>query len=235
MLVMKKILIVEDDQAIGEVEKDYLELSGFDVTLESDGLAGLQQAVSGDYDLIILDVMLPGVDGFKLAERIREKHDTPIMIVSARTGEIDKLKGLGLGIDDYITKPFSPHELVARTKAHLKRYEMIKASAGTTPKQKIEIRGLVIYPETREIFMNGDPIDLTVKEYEILVLLASAPNKVFTKDEIFTKVWGYDSDRDLPTLTVHIRKLREKIEFNPSKPEYVQTVWGVGYKIVKSK
>jgi len=231
---MKKILIVEDDQSIGEVEKDYLELNGFEVTLETNGLEGLNKAQKEKYDLIILDVMLPELDGFKIVESIRNTQDLPIMIVSARTGEVDKLKGLGLGIDDYITKPFSPHELVARAKAHIKRYEMIKKTSASPDKQtQTEIRGLIINQDTRQIFMNGESIDLTVKEYDILVLLATAPNKVFTKDEIFTKVWGYDTDCDIPTLTVHIRKLREKIEFDPSNPEYIQTIWGVGYKLKK--
>ncbi len=229
-----KILLIEDDMAIGEVEKAYLEVSGYDVTLETNGTKGNELALKNDYDLVILDIMLPGTDGYKIVESIRKYKDIPVMIVSAKDSEVDKLKGLSLGIDDYVTKPFSPHELVARVKAHLKRYEMLKSSElGMGRTGMIEIRGLSINFETRQVYINGEPIDLTVKEYDLLVLLASTPNKVFTKDEIFTKVWGYEVELDTSTLTVHIRKLREKIEFDPSNPEYIQTVWGVGYKMKK--
>ena len=226
---MKRILIVEDDISIGDVEKDYLEISGFEVVVETDGLSGRDKAINGDFDLVMLDVMLPGIDGFQICKDIRKVKDIPIIMVTARTEEIDKLRGLGLGIDDYVTKPFSPNELIARVKAHLNRYDMLKSS--NQPKSKrIEIRGISIDPEARQVFVNGSEVDLTVKEYDLLLLLASTPNKVFSKEEIFTKVWGFDSDNDIPTITVHVRKLREKIEFDPSSPEYIMTVWGVGYK-----
>jgi len=227
----KRILIVEDDPAIGEVEKDYLEISGYDVVLETDGVKGKELALTENFHIIVLDVMLPGVDGYKIAWEIRKYKDIPIMLVTARNNEVDKLKGLSLGIDDYMTKPFSPHELVARVKAHLNRYDMLKNSERSASGKTIEIRGLKIDLELRQVYMNGEKVDLTVKEYDLLVLLASTPNKVFSKDEIFAKVWGYEIEIDTSTLTVHVRKLREKIEFDPSKPEYVQTVWGVGYKI----
>lgn len=226
---MKRILIVEDDISIGDVEKDYLEISGFEVVVETDGLSGRDKAINGDFDLVMLDVMLPGIDGFQICKDIRKVKDIPIIMVTARTEEIDKLRGLGLGIDDYVTKPFSPNELIARVKAHLSRYDMLKSS--NQPKSKrIEIRGISIDPEARQVFVNGSEVDLTVKEYDLLLLLASTPNKVFSKEEIFAKVWGFDSDNDIPTITVHVRKLREKIEFDPSSPEYIMTVWGVGYK-----
>ncbi|MBN2897677.1 MAG: response regulator transcription factor [Clostridia bacterium] len=230
---MKKILIVEDDISIGEVERDYLEISGFDVTVVNDGLIGYQEALKTDYDLIILDVMLPNMDGFNISRELRKQKDMPIIMVTARGEEIDKVRGLGLGIDDYITKPFSPNELVARVKAHLARYELLKGTSMSTLQEIIEVRNIVINTEMRQVFVNDHEIDLTAKEYDLLVLLISTPNKVFTKDEIFEKVWGFNSERDIPTITVHIRKLREKIEFDPSNPEYIQTVWGVGYKFKK--
>jgi DNA-binding response OmpR family regulator len=180
--------------------------------------------------------MLPGLDGYQIVSQIRAYKDIPIMIVSAKGNEVDKLKGLSLGIDDYMTKPFSPHELVARVKAHISRYEMLKASKESHQLQSdIEIRGLKIDMALRQVYVNGEIVDLTVKEYDILVLLCSTPNKVFTKEEIFSRVWGYEVDLDTSTLTVHIRKLREKIEFDPSNPGYIQTVWGVGYKMTASR
>lgn len=230
---MKKILIVEDDISIGEVERDYLEISGFEVTVINDGLKGYQEALNNDYDLIILDVMLPNMDGFNISRELRKQKDMPIIMVTAKTEEIDKIRGLGLGIDDYITKPFSPNELVARVKAHLSRYELLKSKADGKKQEIIEARNIIINTEMRQVFVNDKEVDLTAKEYELLLLLISTPNKVFTKDEIFEKVWGFNSERDIPTITVHIRKLREKIEFDPSSPEYIQTVWGVGYKFKK--
>ncbi|MDK2866608.1 MAG: hypothetical protein PWP51_1617 [Clostridiales bacterium] len=229
----KKILIVEDDPAIGEVEKAYLEISGFDVTVETDGSRGRELALTQPYHLIVLDIMLPGLDGYQIVSQIRAYKDIPIMIVSAKGNEVDKLKGLSLGIDDYMTKPFSPHELVARVKAHISRYEMLKESRDSHQLQSdIEVKGLKVDQVMRQVYVNGVVVDLTVKEYDILVLLASTPNKVFTKEEIFSRVWGYEVDLDTSTLTVHIRKLREKIEIDPSSPDYIQTVWGVGYKIM---
>ena len=230
---MKRILLIEDDIEIGEVEKAYLEISGFQVTVEKNGIKGKEIALKEPFDMIVLDIMLPGLDGFKIAEAIRNYKDIPIMIVSAKNTEVDKLKGLSLGIDDYLTKPFSPHELVARVKAHLKRYEMLKSGTSGVNHKSFELRGILIDFEKRQVFVNGEIVELTVKEYDLLVLLSSAPNKVFSKDEIFAKVWGYEVEIDTSTLTVHVRKLREKIEFDPSNPEYIQTVWGVGYKLKK--
>jgi len=230
---MKKILIVEDDISIGEVERDYLEISGFEVTVMNDGLKGYQEALKTDYDLVILDVMLPNMDGFNISRELRKQKDMPIIMVTAKTEEIDKIRGLGLGIDDYITKPFSPNELVARVKAHLSRYELLRSKDAFKHQEIIEARNIIINTEMRQVFVNDKEVDLTAKEYELLLLLISTPNKVFTKDEIFEKVWGFNSERDIPTITVHIRKLREKIEFDPSNPEYIHTVWGVGYKFKK--
>jgi DNA-binding response OmpR family regulator len=229
---MKKILIIEDDVSIGEVEKDYLDMSGYETDLVNDGAEGLRKSLQNDYALIILDLMLPSVDGYSICREIREVKDTPIIMVTAKNTEMDKVKGFGMGIDDYITKPFSPTELIARVNAHISRYEQLKTS-DVGQVNKIEIRGLSIDDDARRVFMNGTEIDLTAKEYELLMLLASTPNKVFSKNEIFNKVWGYDSEKDIPTITVHIRKLREKLEFDPSNPEYIITVWGVGYKFRK--
>ncbi|MCH4887420.1 response regulator transcription factor [Acidaminobacter sp. JC074] len=228
---MKRVLIIEDDVTIGEVEKDYFELAGFEVELVSNGRLGLKLALEKDFDLYILDVMLPDIGGFDIAKKIRETKNTPIMMVTAKNAEVDKVRGFSLRIDDYVTKPFSPAELVARAKAHILRYESL--SVMDSKASFLEIRGLHINMDSREVFMNGKLIDLTKIEYELLILLAKTPNKIFTKEEIFQRVWGYDSDQGIPTIAVHIRNLREKLEFDPSKPEYIMTVWGVGYKMSK--
>jgi len=230
---LKKILIIEDDHTIGEVEKDYFELAGFEVVLSDNGQTGLELALSEAFDLFILDVMLPGVSGFEIAKKIRAIKDTPIVMVTAKSEEIDKVKGFSLRIDDYVTKPFSPAELVARSKAHIQRYESLKEFKREPSEDTIKIRGLLIDTDSRQVFMNGVELELTRKEYELLVLLSSTANKIFTKEEIFQKIWGYDSDQGIPTIAVHVRNLREKLEFNPSKPEYLMTVWGVGYRIIK--
>ncbi len=228
---MKKILIVEDDLSIAEVEKDYLEINGFSVDIENTGTKGLTRALEESYNLVILDLMLPGADGFIICKQIRKQKDIPIIMISARGEDIDKVRGLGLGLDDYMTKPFSPNELVARVKAHIKRYETLKGSGDVSEDAAIRIRGLEINPKTHQVFIDGKEVVLTVKEFELLHLLAGSPNKVFTKEEIFQKVWGFEADQDIPTITVHVRRIREKIERDPSEPEYVKTIWGVGYKL----
>lgn len=231
---MKKILIVEDDITISEVEKGYLEIAGFEVDVADNGTLGVKMALNQDYDLILLDVMLPDYDGFSITKDIRQEKDVPIILVTAKNDELHKLKGLSLGIDDYVTKPFSPNELIARVKAHLSRYEMLKVSADLPQTDEIiSIRGLMINKTNRQVYVNGNEVEFTSKEYDLLILLISTPNKVFSKSEIFEKVWELNSDNDLPTITVHIRKLREKIEDIPSDPQYIQTVWGVGYKFKK--
>lgn len=226
---MSKILIIEDEEAIAELEKDYLELSDFAVTIENDGEKGLQRALSEDYDLYILDLMLPGVDGFEICKKIRETKNAPIIMVSAKKDDIDKIRGLGLGADDYMTKPFSPSELVARVKAHLARYERL---VGTNPNTNeiIEIRGLKIDKTARRVYVNGEEKPFTTKEFDLLAFLAQNPNHVFTKDELFRKIWDMDSIGDIATVTVHIKKIREKIEFDTSNPQYIETIWGVGYR-----
>lgn len=226
---MSKILIIEDEVSIAELEKDYLELSGFEVDMEHSGDTGLDKALKNEFDLIILDLMLPGMDGFEICRRIREKKNIPVLMVSAKKEDIDKIRGLGMGADDYITKPFSPSELVARVKAHLARYERLIGSAVKT-NDIIEIRGLKIDKTARRVYVNGEEKAFTTKEFDLLTFLAENPNHVFKKEELFNKIWDMESLGDIATVTVHIKKIREKIEFNTSKPQYIETIWGVGYR-----
>ena len=226
---MSKVLIIEDEIAIAELEKDYLELSGFEVETESDGTVGLKRALSEDFDMYILDLMLPGIDGFEICKQIREEKNTPILRVSAKKDDIDKIRGLGLGADDYITKPFSPSELVARVKAHLARYERLIGS-NQVENDVIEIRGIKIDKTARRVWINGEEKQFTTKEFDLLTFLAENPNHVFTKEELFRKIWDMESIGDIATVTVHIKKIREKIEMNTNKPQYIETIWGVGYR-----
>ncbi|MBQ2288378.1 MAG: response regulator transcription factor [Lachnospiraceae bacterium] len=226
---MSKILIIEDEVSIAELEKDYLELSGFEVDMEHNGDMGLEKALNTEYNLIILDLMLPGMDGFEICRRIREHKNIPVLMVSAKKEDIDKIRGLGMGADDYITKPFSPSELVARVKAHLVRYERLIGSA-VRSNEVIEIRGLKIDKTARRVYVNGEEKAFTTKEFDLLTFLAENPNHVFKKEELFNKIWDMESLGDIATVTVHIKKIREKIEFNTSKPQYIETIWGVGYR-----
>lgn len=226
---MSKILIIEDEEAIADLEKDYLELSEFEVEIENSGDTGLQKALSEDFDLIILDLMLPGLDGFEVCRRIREEKNIPILMVSAKKEDIDKIRGLGLGADDYITKPFSPSELVARVKAHLARYTRL-LGAGQPENDIVEIRGIRIDKTARRVMVDGEEKNFTTKEFDLLTFLAEHPNHVFTKEELFREIWNMDSIGDIATVTVHIKKIREKIEFDTAKPQYIETIWGVGYR-----
>nr|WP_307998203.1 response regulator transcription factor [uncultured Merdimonas sp.] len=226
---MSKILIVEDEEAIADLEKDYLELSGFEVEVATDGETGLSRAMEEDFDLYILDLMLPGIDGFDICRQIREKKNTPIIMVSAKKDDIDKIRGLGLGADDYMTKPFSPSELVARVKAHLARYDRLTGSAMEANKI-IEIRGLKIDTTARRVWVNGEEKTFTTKEFDLLTFLASHPNHVYTKEELFREIWDMESIGDIATVTVHIKKIREKVEMDTSNPQYIETIWGVGYR-----
>ncbi|HWT27449.1 MAG TPA: response regulator transcription factor [Mobilitalea sp.] len=226
---MSRILIVEDEVAIAELEKDYLELSGFNVEVETTGDVGASRAMEEEFDLIILDLMLPNMDGFEICKKIREEKNIPVIMVSAKKDDIDKIRGLGLGADDYITKPFSPSELVARVKAHLARYERLIGS-GIKENEMIEIRGLRIDKTARRVFLDGEEKIFTTKEFDLLTFLAENPNHVFTKEELFREIWDMESVGDIATVTVHIKKIREKIEYNTSKPQYIETIWGVGYR-----
>lgn len=226
---MDRILIVEDEEAIAELEKDYLELSGFEVEVANDGSVGVERALSEDFNLVILDLMLPGMDGFEICRKIRDEKNTPIIMVSAKKDDIDKIRGLGLGADDYMTKPFSPSELVARVKAHLARYERLIGS-GVQQNEVLEIRGLKIDRTARRVWVNGEEKTFTTKEFDLLTFLASHPNHVFTKDELFREIWNLESIGDIATVTVHIKKIREKVEYDTSNPQYIETIWGVGYR-----
>ena len=226
---MSRVLIIEDEEAIADLEKDYLELSEFEVSVENRGDTGLKAALSEDFDIIILDLMLPGMDGFEICKKIREQKNVPILMVSAKKDDIDKIRGLGLGADDYMTKPFSPSELVARVKAHLAQYERLVGVA-KPENTVIEIRGLKIDKTARRVWIDGVEKQFTTKEFDLLTFLAENPNHVFTKEELFRKVWNMDSVGDIATVTVHIKKIREKVEYDTSNPQYIETIWGVGYR-----
>ena len=219
---MKHILIIED-------ERDYLEINSFKVSIEETGEGGLQRALKGDIDLIILDLMLPDMDGFEICRELRHRIDIPILIVSAKKSDIDKIRGLGIGADDYITKPFSPNELVARVKAHLNRYIRLTRKR-IDVNEYIEYPGLKIDKSARRVFVNEEERFFTTKEFDLLTFLAENPNRVFTKAELFRQIWDMESVGDIATVTVHIKKIREKIEFNTAKPQYIETIWGVGYR-----
>lgn len=230
---MKKILIVEDDESIAKLQKDYLELSGYSVAIVGSGTDGLKALEEETYDLVILDIMLPGVDGFEVLKSIREKEDIPVLLVSARAEEIYKVNGLGLGADDYITKPFSSGELVARVNAHLNKYERMKERFGKAHEgSKIQVRGLEVHKDSRRVFVHGKEVMLAHKEFDLLLFLLQNANRVFSKEELFERIWGMDALGDASTVTVHIARIREKIEDNPSKPQFIGTVWGAGYRFM---
>lgn len=226
----KKVLIIEDDISIGELEKDYLDINGYETKLIQNGVKGFNEALSTKYDLIVLDLMLPDMDGFEICKKIREKQNTPILMVSARKEDIDKIRGLGLGADDYMTKPFSPNELVARVKAHIARFERLVGEK--KPQEVLSIRGLEMNLSSRRVTLNGKPVTLTTKEFDLLLFLAQNPDHVFSKETLFDRVWGMESFGDIATVTVHIGKIREKIEKDTAHPRYIETVWGAGYRFI---
>jgi DNA-binding response OmpR family regulator len=227
--LMSRILIIEDELSIAELERDYLEINGYSVDMEHSGDKGLVRALNESYDLIILDVMLPKVDGFEICRKIRSRKDTPIIMISAKKEDIDKIRGLGLGADDYMIKPFSPGEMVARVKAHLARYERFIGNR-EQKHDEIRIRGLWIDKTSRRVHINEEEVSFTTKEFDLLSFLAVNPNRVFSKEQLFDHIWGMDSFGDISTVTVHIRKIREKVELDPSNPQYIETVWGAGYR-----
>ena len=226
---MSKILIIEDDREIAEIERDYLELDGFASDIASDGVSGLEKALTGGYDLILLDLMLPGMDGFSVCKRLREKLDIPILMVTARTQDIDKIRGLGFGADDYIEKPFSPGVLVARVKAHLAQYTRLKPQK--TESSVISAGPISIDTDARTVTVRGAAVALTNKEYELLLFLARHPNQIFSREDLYEMIWGLESMGDNITVAVHVNRLREKLEEDPAKPQLIQTVWGVGYRL----
>ena len=226
---MKRILIIEDDEIIAAIERDYLALNEFQVEIASTGDQGIALGRSGRFDLILLDLMLPGVDGFSVCHTLRETLDIPILMVTARQEDIDKIKGFGMGADDYITKPFSPSVLVARIKANLAQYDRLKNHGGAG-KSRIQIGNILLCTDIRRVFVDGEEVKLKNKEYELLLFLMSNPDIVFSKENLYERIWGYDAMGDNATVAVHINRLREKVERNPSQPRHIQTVWGVGYR-----
>lgn len=226
---MKKILIIEDEVVIADLEKDYLELSGYSVDIEYSGEKGLKRALSDKYDLLILDIMLPVLDGYEICKQVRLKKDIPILMVSAKQEEVNKIKGLGFGADDYIIKPFSPSELVARVNAHLARYARLTGNREQV-KDEIRIRGLIIDKSARRVFVNGIEVLLTGTEFELLTCMAEHPNQVFSKEHLLESVWGMDVIVDTATVAVHIKNLRRKIELDPFDKSYIETIWGIGYR-----
>lgn len=227
---MAKILIIEDDKAISDIERDYLELSGFETECAYDGVDGLNKALAGGHDLILLDLMLPGLDGFTICKKLRDKIDIPILMVTARTQDIDKIRGLGFGADDYIEKPFSPSVLVARIKANLAQYERLKP-AEKKNESIVSAGPFVMDSDARTAFVDGRELSLKNKEFELLLFLLRHPNQVFSREDLYEMIWGLESMGDNITVAVHVNRLREKIEKDPSNPEYIQTVWGVGYRL----
>lgn len=225
---MKKVLIIEDDLDIAELERDYLHLNGYHAEIVQDGETGLKKALSGRFDIIVVDLMLPLKHGFEIIREVRKKHEIPIVVVSAKNEDIDKIRGLDIGADDYLTKPFSPAEFVARIKSHLKRYERLKGDSDVY--ETILHKGLEINTASRQVFVNGKEVQLTTKEYEILVFLASHPNIVFTKERMLSAIWGNEYFGDTATIAVHIQKIRKKIETDPATPIYIETIWGTGYR-----
>jgi DNA-binding response OmpR family regulator len=231
--MMKRILIVEDDQSIANLLKDYLVLSSYEVKIVNNGTDGLKVLADEEIELVILDIMLPDMDGFEVLRTIRERDDIPVLLVSARAEEIYKINGLSLGADDYITKPFSSGELVARVNAHLKKFERMKERFGKEQNvSKLQVRGLELQKESRRVFVNGNEVMLAQKEFDLLLFLLQNANRVFGKEELFERIWGMDALSDASTVTVHIARIREKIEDNPSKPQYIGTVWGSGYRFM---
>lgn len=225
-----KVLIIEDDKSIAELERDYLEVSGFACDLASDGETGLRMALGEDYDLVIIDIMLPKRDGFSVCSELRKTKDMPIIFLSAKNEDIDKVRGLGLGADDYMTKPFSPSELVARVKSHIARYEKLVNKSSQKKASVIQIRDLRIDKDAHRVYVGGTEVSMPVREFELLLFLAENPNIVFSKERLFDRLWGIDAMGDVSTVTVHIQRIREKIEKDPDGKKYIETVWGAGYR-----
>ena len=228
---MERILIIEDDELIAELERDYLEANGYETDLAFDGITGEQKAKTEKYDAILLDVMLPGKTGFDVCRELRKSLRLPIIMVTAKKEDIDKIRGLGLGADDYLVKPFSPTELVARVKSHIYIHNLLSTTEEEEQQEtEITYRNLTILPKSRRVYLDKKEVILVNKEFELLLFLAENPNHVFTKEELFREIWDMDSIGDIATVTVHIKKIREKIEADTAKPQYIETIWGVGYR-----
>lgn len=227
---MEKILIVEDDELIAELERDYLEANGFETEIAYDGREGEKKAKTGNYDAILLDVMLPGKTGFDVCRELRRSLHLPIIMVTAKKEDIDKIRGLGLGADDYLVKPFSPAELVARVKSHIHIHSLLLESSNEKAETEISYQNLSILPKSRMVYLDKKEVVLVNKEFELLLFLAENPNIVFSKDTLFDRIWGMDSIGDMATVTVHINRLRDKLGKNSKKTQFIETVWGAGYR-----
>lgn len=227
---MSKLLIVEDDKEIAMLERDYLELSGFETKVVDDGNQAAQLALTGEYDLILLDLMLPGCDGLDVCRRIRDRVDVPILMVTARSESVDKIRGLGIGADDYVAKPFDPAELVARVKAHLSRYQRLTGGRGEDD-GAITVGDVRILPQSWRVFKGEREVKMPNREFALLKYLAENPNIVFSKEQLFEAIWGYDYLGDSATVTVHVGRIRDKIEDDPANPKIIETVWGRGYRL----
>ena len=226
---MSVVLIIDNDSKITEQEKGYLELAGLDVIIEQDGLKGIKIALDEDIDLVITDIELPGADGFTICSEILKVKDIPVVFITERNDDIDKVKALTLGAEDYIVKPFSPAELVARVNAHIMRYRRL-IRGRMNDNDIIETGDLKIDKTARRVFLKKTEKPFTNKEFDLLLFLASNPNRVFSKDELFRNIWNLESVGGNATVTVHIKKIREKIEENTGNPKYIETIWGVGYR-----
>jgi len=228
---MKKVLIIEDDPQIAKIERDYLAVNNFEADVAATGIEGIDMALDGQYDLILLDLMLPGIDGFEVCHKLRETLDIPIIMVTAKQEDIDTIKGLNMGADDYITKPFSPNVLIAHVKANIAQYERLKQSGGKRA-DEIAFGNIRIQTDSRRVFVQDREVDIKNKEYELLLFLAENENIVFSKETLYERIWGLDALGDNATVAVHINRLREKVENEPSNPKHIQTVWGAGYRFM---
>lgn len=226
---MKKILIIEDDLSIAEIERDFLEIDGFEITIAKDGIEGLKLAQTNQFNLILLDLMLPGIDGYEICRKLRTKLDIPILMVTAKIEDVDKIRGLGIGADDYIAKPFSPTELVARVKSNLAQYDRL-ISSGRTKTEEVQVGRICINTLTHRVYVDNCEYEFKNKEYELLLFLVSNPDIVFSKEQLYERIWGMDAIGDLKTVAVHINRIREKIEKDIQNPIYIETVWGAGYR-----
>lgn len=225
---MSRILIIEDDENILQLERDYLEANDFEVDTANNGEDGLKKALNNQYSLVLLDIMLPKMDGFEVCKKIRDTKDIPVLLVSAKKDDSAKINGLGFGADDYIVKPFSPSELVARVKAHINRYQRL---TNTTEPNLVIYGDFKLNKDTGEVFLKDKEIVLTKKEFEVLYLLVTNPETIFSKNELFERVWGYDSLGDTSTLTVHINRLRDKLKATQPDTDFIKTIWGRGYRL----
>ncbi|TSB46882.1 response regulator transcription factor [Alkalicoccobacillus porphyridii] len=226
------ILIIEDDAEIAKIIQDYLEREGYRVNWKAAGDEGLKAFHDECYSLILVDLMLPGKSGFEVCQEIRETSEVPIIVVSAKQSDLDKIHSLGIGADDYVTKPFSPLELVARIRAQIRRYQVFQSKLLQQNQRELIFHDVVIDQGGRLITLDGQPISFTAKEYELFIYLAKNPGQVFTKEQLYRQIWHQADYEDIRTVTVHIKNIRHKLKDGKKFPKYIETVWGVGYKFI---